>query len=242
MKSRSDLFVLIGAGPSLNYCGAELAELCARGAHFLISDSAAAAVLRQFKPAAATVFTVELRRHLYLSRIDSAAVFGVQAYKASHPRNLRFTAPRIVSRFKLMGETGAENELYSPGTVLGTLFSFAVTALPGAKGEIHLFGADFSYIDNQIYSRYIGPHMPAFNRLATQENWQYEMVLKKSSAFILRGGHAIRTSYELAKSCKNLSVFSTKLPASIAIFDYSPLGIESPAVRKVVPASLSANH
>ena len=141
-----------------------------------------------------------------------------------------------------MGETGAENELYSPGTVLGTMFSFAVTALPGAKGEIHLFGADFSYIDIQIYSRYIGPHMPAFNRLATQENWQYEMVLKKSSAFILRGGHAIRTSYELAKSCKNLSVFSTKLPASIAIFDYSPLGIESPAVRKVVPASLSANH
>ncbi len=237
-----NLFVLIGAGPSLNYCDAELAHLSSRGAHFLLSDSVAAAVLRRFKPKAATVFTVELRRHAYLSRIDSSAVYDVVAYKASHARNLRFTASRIVSRFKLLGEAGEEAELYSPGTVLGTMFSFAVTALPAATGEIHLFGADFSYIDNQVYSRYIGPHMPPFHRLASQEKWQLEMAFKKSSAAILRGGHAIRTSYELAESRKNISGFAAKLPATITVFDYSPIGLDTAAVHKVVPAALSANN
>jgi hypothetical protein len=242
LKSRSDLFALIGAGPSLNYCDAELADLASRGAHFLVSDSAAAAVLRRFTPKAATVFTVELRRHAYLSRIDSSAVFDVLAYKASHARNLRFSAPRIVSRFKLLGEGGEEQELYSPGTVLGTMFSFAVTSLPAATGEIHLLGADFSYIDNQVYSRYIAPHMPPFHRLASQEKWQFEMALKKSSAAIVLNGHAIRTSFELAESRKNLSAFAAKLPATIALFDYSPLGIDAPTVRKAIPASLSANN
>lgn len=242
MKSRSDLFALIGAGPSLNYCDAELEDLCLRGAHFLISDSAAAALLRRFKPRTATVFTVELRRHAYLSRINSSAVFDVLAYKASHARNLRFTAPRIVSRFKLLGEAGDEPELYSPGTVLGTMFSYAVTALPAATGEVHIFGADFCYIDDQIYSRYITPHTPQHHRLTNQETWQYEMALKKSSAAIMRGGHAIRTSFELAEARKNISLFAAKLPASISVFDYSPIGLDAPAVQKIVPAALSANH
>ena len=242
MKSRSDLFAIVGAGPSLNYCGAELADLRDRGAHFLISDSVAAAVLRHFRPKTATVFTVELRRHAYLSRIDSSAVFDVLAYKATHVRNLRFTARRIVSRFKLLGEAGHEPELYSPGTVFGTMFSFAVTALPAATGELHLFGADFSYIDNQVYSRYIEPHAPLFHRLVRQEKWQLEMVFKKTSAAIVRNGQAIRTSFELSESRKNLSAFAAKLPDTIALFDYSPLGIDAPTVRKVVPASLSANN
>lgn len=242
MKSRSDLFVLIGAGPSLNYCDAELAGLASRGAHFLVSDSAAAALLRRFRPRAATVFTVELRRHAYLSRINSSAVFDVLAYKATHALNLRFTAARIVSRFKLLGEAGEEPELYSPGTVLGTMFSFAVTSLPAATGEIHLFGADFSYIDNQVYSRYIEPHMPLFHRLASQENWQLEMAFKKTSAAIMRSGQAIRTSFELAESRKNLSAFAAKLPSTISVLDYSPVGIEAAVVHKVIPASLSANN
>ncbi len=242
MKFRSDLFALIGAGPSLNYCDSELEDLCTRGAHFLLSDSAAAAVLSRFKPKAATVFTVELRRHAYLSRIASSAVFDVLAYAASHARNLRFTARRKVSRFKLLGEAGDAPELYSPGTVLGIMFSYAVTALPGATGEIHVLGADFAYIDNQVYSRYLSPHMPWFNRLATQETWQYEMALKKSSAAILRSGHAIRTSYELAQSRQNISAFAAKLPPSIMLFDYSPLGLDAVAANKVVPQSLSANN
>ncbi len=237
-----NIYALIGAGPSLNYCDAELADLSARGAHFLISDSTAAAVLHRFSPKFATVFTVERRRHAYLSRIDRSAVFDVQAYQASHPRNLRFTAERQVSHFRLLGEEGTGRELYSPGTVLGTMFSFAVTELPSAEGEIHILGADFAYIDNQVYARCIAPHSPRFNRLHTQELWQFEMVLRKSSAVVVRAGHAIRTSYELAEARQNLSAFASKLPASIVIYDYSPLGIDAPGVHKVVPSLLSANN
>lgn len=234
----AQIFALIGAGPSLNYCDSEIDDLIARGAHFLISDSVAAAMLRRYKPAQATVFTVEMRRHGYLRRIDKTADFNVLAYANAHERNLRLTALRSVERFKLRGEAGVEPELYSPGTVLGTMLSYAVAALPASGGEIHILGADFCYIDNQIYSRFIYPHVPPCNRLWTQETWQFEMALKKSAGVLVRNGLAMRTSYELMQSRENMRGYVAALPDAIRLVEYSPIGFDCARVEKIIPSAI----
>jgi len=233
----SELFAVIGAGPSLNFCLHELADLDARGAHFLISDSVAAAVLGLVKPRNATVFTVEARRHSYLRRIGSACRFDVAAYRNAPPRNLRLTNNTRISRFRLAGEEGSEPALYSPGTVLGTMLSYAASAI-SAEGEIHLIGADFCYIDNQVYARFIEPHAPRFDRLVSREMWQLEMAYKKTAAFLSKAGHALRTSFELLAARENMRAFVAKLPHHIRLCEYSPIGLDCERVQKMVPQAL----
>lgn len=228
MKSRSDLVALIGAGPSLDYCRADIESLAARGAKFLISDSVAAAFLKVFPQIAATVFTVELRRHLYLARVSRIAKYSVMAYHRAAARNLRNIR---AEKFKILGEEGDLPELYSPGTVLGVMLSAAVRI---AK-EIHIFGADFSYIDNQVHSRFIDPHAPQVHRLASREHWQYEMALKKSSGVILKNGYGIRTSFELMQARENMRGFLAKIPGDIRVIEYSPIGFDSDQVERRVP-------
>lgn len=227
-SKRSDLFAIVGAGPSLDFCRAEIESLAARGAKFLVSDSVAAALLKAFPGIDATVFTVELRRHLYLARISRLAKYTVMAYHRAAARNLRNIE---ADKFKILGEEGDLPELYSPGTVLGVMLSAAVKM---AK-EIHIFGADFSYIDNQVYSRFIDPHAPQVNRLSSRERWQYEMALKKSTGVILKNGYAIRTSFELMQARENMRGFLAQLPKEIRIMEYSPIGFDSERVEKRIP-------
>ncbi len=240
------LFAVVGAGPSLDYVRAAIENLAGAGAHFLISDSVAAAFLRLYPKIQATVFTVELRRHLYLARIRGISSFAVMAYEKVPAPNLRFTTKRTVARFKLRGESGNLPELYSPGTVLGVMLSYAVNEIlhggkpaaqsqSGSKGEIHILGADFSYIDNQIYARFIDPHVPPMHRLQTRETWQYEMALKKTGGILMKAGMAIRTSFELMQSRENMRGWFATLPAGIRLLEYSPIGFESDRVEKRMP-------
>jgi hypothetical protein len=235
--SEAGLFALIGAGPSLDFCDNEVRDLLRRGAHFFISDSIAAGFLRRWRPPRATVFTVENRRHLYLHRIDGDAEFSVLAYHGANTRNLRFTKSRVVSQFQISGESGTLPVLHSPGTVFGVMLSCAaMVKIDAATREIHLLGADLSYIDNQVYCRYIDNHTPMGHRLLSREHWQYELALKKSSMVAVRTGYAIRTSFELAQSRSNLVQFVESLPNNILFVEYSPLGLDSPNVEKRVPA------
>ena len=232
----SRVIALIGAGPSLDYCDREIETLIAGKAHFFLSDSVAAGFLRKWRPANTTIFTVELRRHQYLRRIDGATEFSVLAYAKAHQRNLRFTKKRVVSHFKLLNESGDLPALYSPGTVMGTMISCAVAILnSGADAEIHLFGADLFYIDNQVYSRYVEQHAPLASRVFSREFWQYEMALKKSSGAIGRSGFAIRTSFELMQSRENMRAFVSQVTRSIRFIEYSPLGLDCERVEKQVP-------
>jgi hypothetical protein len=228
------LFAIVGAGPSLDYSRAAIERLQNAGAHFLISDSVAAAFLRLYPKINATVFTVELRRHLYLARIGGMSSFTVMAYEKASGLNLRFTKKRTVTRFRLRGEPGDLPELYSPGTVLGVMLSHAVNILD-SRGEIHILGADFSYIDNQIYARLIDPHVPAMHRLQTRETWQYEMALKKTGGILMKAGMAVRTSFELMQSRENMRDWFAALPAGIRLVEYSPIGLDTGRVEKRLP-------
>lgn len=150
MGAQPGLFALIGAGPSLDYCAAEIDELIGRQAHFFISDSVAAGFLTRWQPGRGSVFTVEMRRHGYLRRISRSSEFSVLAYQKANSRNVRFTVPRVVSQFRLVGESGNLPALYSPGTVLGTMLSCALAlATNYSSSELHLLGADLFYIDNR---------------------------------------------------------------------------------------------
>ncbi|GAB4423920.1 MAG: hypothetical protein OHK0011_04160 [Turneriella sp.] len=231
------VFALIAAGPSLDYCDQEIASLSAQAAHFLLSDSIAAGFLRRFRPVQATVFTVELRRHAYLQRIPGGSAFSVMAYTGANERNLRLNSGRRITRFKLLHEKGDAPALYSPGTVAGTMLSYAVAQLvaKGGDGEIHLFGADLFYIDNQVYCRCIDPHAPPVSRLQSRELWQYEMALKKSSGILAQSGFAIRTGFELMQARENMRAFIARLPESIRLVEYSPLGLDHPRVEKRIP-------
>ena len=229
---------LIGAGPSLDYARGEIERLAAAGAVFLVSDSVAAAFLKLYPRARVTVFTVELRRHAYLLRLAGNAgnPTHVMAYQKAHERNLRGAVDGHITRFKIAGEPGDLPELYSPGTVLGVMLAYAVQNV-APQGEIHLIGADFCYIDNQVYSRFILPHAPATHRLATYETWQLEMAFKKTSGFITRGGFAIRTGFELMQARENMREMLKKIPADLHFVEYSPVGFDLDRVEKRVPAS-----
>jgi hypothetical protein len=227
------VFALIGAGPSLDYCDREIADLQSAGAQFLLSDSIAAAFLKRWPASNAAVFTVEMRRHPYLCRINGKITLF--AYQRSNPRNYAAYVGMKVRKFKLLGEEGDLPALYSPGTVLGTMLSFAVDSLNAVGGEIHLLGVDLSYIDNQVYCRYIGDHAPPVNRLASREFWQFEMSLKKASGLLLKSGFAIRTSLEFMQARKNMCAFIEQIPEHIKVIEYSPLGLDCKRVEKRIP-------
>jgi len=234
----ASLLVLVGAGPSLDYAASEIPALAARGARFFVSDSVAAAFLKSNPGISATVFSVELRRHNYLARIAKSGIspFSVMAYVGAHERNLRVPASTAVTRFKLAGEAGNLLELYSPGTVLGVMLSCAVqVAKPPA--EIHVLGADFSFIDNQVYSRYIDPHAPQGNRLATRETWQLVAAYKKTAGVIVKNGISIRTSFELMQARENMRALIDRLPTQIKIKEYSPVGFDMDRVEKCIPVA-----
>lgn len=225
MPHERPVIAVIGAGPSLDYCELEIANLISQGAKFLVADSIAAGLLRKYPRIDALVFTVEIRRHLYIQR---AAGASVMAYNKANLRNLR---AKNISRFKISGEEGDLPELHSPGTVLGVMLSYATRV----AREIYFFGADFSYIDNQVYSRFIDPHVPQMNRLATRENWQLEMVFKKTSGAIMKNGFAIRTSFELMQSRENMRDLMVQAPNTLRFFEYSPVGFDSARVAKRIP-------
>ncbi|MBN8220502.1 MAG: hypothetical protein J0L53_06235 [Spirochaetes bacterium] len=228
------LFAVVGAGPSLDYSRMVITNLIAAGAHFLLSDSIAAAFLRLYPHSRTTVFTVELRRHAYLTRICRISRFDVLAYAKAHERNLRVGPACRVTRFKLRGESGDFIELYSPGTVLGVMLSYAVTnARPEA--EIHVIGGDFTFIDNQVYARFIDPHAPQVDRLRTREHWQYEMALKKTGGLVMKSGIAVRTSFELMQARENMRAFVDALPPSMRVIEYSPIGFETERIEKRLP-------
>ncbi|MCS6972613.1 MAG: hypothetical protein NZL89_06265, partial [Leptospiraceae bacterium] len=129
--ARQRLFAIVGAGPSLDLCAAEIAQLKTRGAQFLLSDSIACGFLRIWPDIKATVFTVESRRHFYLSRIGQA--IDLVAYQHCHPRNLRLKPQSQITFFRLHGEAGDLPELFSPGTVLGVMLSAAANTLASAS-------------------------------------------------------------------------------------------------------------
>lgn len=236
MVKEPGLFALIGAGPSLDYCEHEISDLIIRGAHFFVSDSVAAGFLRRWRPSLASVFTVESRRHFYLVRIDSSIEFSLLAYRGANSRNLRVPDSCIVSQFQIQGESGSLPMLYSPGTVLGVMLSCATELSIGRPDrEIHIFGADFCYLENQVYCRLIDHHAPQGNRLLTREQWQYDLALKKSSEVWLRGGYAIRTSFEFARTRENLRAYIELQPEIIRYIEYSPLGLETARAEKRIP-------
>lgn len=115
------------------------------------------------------------------------------------------------------------------------MLSYAVNAMAEKGGKLHLFGADFFYVDNQVYSRYIDPHVPEMHRLKSRELWQYEMTLKKSSAVLARSGFAIRTSLEFFQARENMRAYVANLPEQIHLIEYSPLGLDCPRVEKRIP-------
>lgn len=161
------------------------------------------------------------------------------AYRGANPRNLRLRHGSTITHFKLHGEAGDFIALYSPGTVLGTMLAYAVNAVAENGGELHLLGADFFYLENQVYCRYIDPHIPAMHRLASRELWQYEMTLKKSAVVLLQSGFAIKTSFELAQARENMRAYIATLPEKIRIVEYSPLGLSCPRVEKRLPERIA---
>jgi hypothetical protein len=237
MPAPAHKYAIIGAGPSLDFSEKTIRELARQDAQFLLSDSIAASFLRLFSVKRPLIFTVEGRRHGYLARLPSGQDHQLWAYQRANARNWRSKSECLVSRFKLRGEQGEGVELYSPGTVVGVMLSYAINKIGLEAGDIHLIGADFAYPDNQVYSRHIIPHAPITHRLANWETWQYFMTLKKAAAFYFKAGYAIRTSFEFLQTQSNISEFVATWPKRFRLFDYSPLGLQAGMATEVNPTS-----
>ncbi|HRP70508.1 MAG TPA: hypothetical protein PLY93_13350 [Turneriella sp.] len=237
VEANIQCIALVGAGPSLDLCLDVMNTLVARGAFFCVADSVAVAFQKKFPQTPFCVFTVETRRHAYLLRLkkNPAAPVTLWAYHNANARNLiKFHQGYTIQRFKLVGEEGGLPTLYSPGTVFGVMLAFAMERI-APRGEIHLIGADFSYLDQRIYTRFLEPHTPLTTRLFTREIWQLEMVFKKTSQVILKHGVVVRTSFEFLNARENIRAFVERLGEGVRLVEYSPLGVDTAWVEKRAP-------
>jgi len=226
---------IIGAGPSLDYCFSELRALAHEGALFLISDSIAVGLIRVLKlePQQTIIFTVEKRRHGYLLRDHKLKNFQIAAYAQCDQRNL---PNGKILRFTLAHEKNTDEIiLHSPGTVAGVMLSFAKSKMRGAR-ELYLFGCDFSYPENQVYSRLVTPHWRCNDhRLFNNITHQYLATLRKSSALQIVNGYAIKSTFEFMQSAENWKSLLDQFSPRVALYDYSPLGIRHERVQKLSP-------
>lgn len=239
-ETKTQLVVLVGAGPSLDLCIEDINALASQGALFCVADSVAVAFQKKNPQTPFCVFTVESRRHTYLLQLkkNPEAPVTLWAYHNANARN--FTGSHqgySIQKFKLLGEEGRLPALYSPGTVFGVMLAFAVERI-AAQGEIHLMGADFSFLDQRVYARFLEPHMPLMTRLFTRETWQLEMVFKKTSQVILKHGVVVRTSFEFLNARANIRTFFERVRQGVRLVEYSPVGVDTARVEKRVPISV----
>ena len=227
---------IIGAGPSIDFCISDIEECINAGFIFFISHSMARAFISRFPLAKRIIFSVENTTHNYLKGLSGEDL--VLYIGSSH--NLSRVQVNRIFYFHLPGDDASSHKstlLKSPGTVLGIAMYFAlyIQKMTGIFCKIFLFGADFSYPDNRIYSRFIQYSRP-FSRVYTREGHELFAVIRKSTHIRLKAGQKIRCSHEMVKTKENVESMLKSYDAPLALYDFSMLGLSEDVVEKVVPS------
>lgn len=225
--------VLIGAGPSISFWYQNIIDLANNGALLLAADSAARGLLPLLPShAKLIVFSVEKRSHSYLRSLPHAIPIALY-WQANWDNVPKKVEPFV---FQFVAENQPWLQLVSPGTVMGAALAYALYRHKAAQqGEVHLFGIDFCYLDQQVYSPLVYHHLPLVNRLARYENMEYIRVLKKTSCLFEQNHWLIRTNSELLIARSNMARLINSVTTPLSIFNYSPIRLPTEKVLPVAP-------
>lgn len=236
--------VVLGAGPSADYCILEISEFVAQGALFIVSDSISASFCKKYPQASVVICTVEQRSHSYL-RDNQRGIFF--CYQSCRKFNLPPHSRSSAIYFTLPGESNPMHlpVMVSPGTVVGIQLSLSLYIALRMKiyPVITMFGCDFAYLEDRMYGRFFqGNLVRSCSRFSTEESAQFLSILRRSSGGYSVSGTFIRTSAEFVIAREKIEQLLGTLPLGLSVFDYSPLGIFHTRVQKCVPESIEAGH
>ncbi|MDH4263398.1 MAG: hypothetical protein OEV78_10185 [Spirochaetia bacterium] len=230
--------VVIGGGPSLDVCIDEITNLIGDDTVFLLTDIVSSNFIKMFPESNRLIFTVEPRRHNYLINLQNELI---ACYLRAEKKNFSEKNNKCYMFHFDIDELDTEDSLSikSPGTVSGAIiyWSLMVSKFNGNKSSIFLFGIDLCYIDNQVYNRlcqFTFKHDYWNNR----ESREWVAILKRTANIIYFNGFLIRSSFEFSTTKKKLEILLEG--GGNVVYDYSPLGISSNFVKKVIPNKISS--
>ena len=238
--------VLVGAGPSLDYCTHEIEEALEKGALFFLTDIVARQFVHRYPSSHRVIFSVENRRHDYLQSLyDEDLAFYAEAGRYNLPRcsNRVYLFHFDFDQKNLPQLADVSTCLVSPGTVAGAALSAALylARLNAKMREIRLLGLDFSYPEERVYARMAASDRFPGNYWRRREVHEWEAAAMRGSRFQVVGGYVIRTSEEFYRSKENFEILLGSIEGSsiegITIIDYSPLGLSRHVIKKI-PASM----
>lgn len=237
-------YCVVGAGPSLNLCGSDIKKLITEEYIFILSDSIAHSFIQKFPKSKRIIFTVEYRYHNYLKKLTDEKI---AIYQNSNLRNFS----SILNEYYLFNFVKENNlfniknliSLISAGTVVGAQLSWVLYCAKIIKfkevPKIYLIGIDLSFIDSIVYSRYFQSKINySLNRFYNRMTDEYLSVLKKASHIQVVNKQVIKTSNEFFLTKKNIEKLLSTINFPVNIFDFSPLGISHPLVKKIIPKDL----
>jgi len=237
----ADKVVVVGAGPSLDYCHHEIKENFDTNALFFLTDIVAANFIRHYPQSRRLIFSVEHRLHGYLKSLKNEEIaFYTGANRANLPtiENRLFRFHFDFDEKKSAYMSSHSTRLVSPGTVAGAALAAALYLAKESQNrvEIDLLGIDFAYPEERVYSRlaYRPVQSSYWNR---RESREYEAILARSSRVWLKNGFAIPTSEEFFRAKENFETLLLSIPGStlegVQVNDFSPLGLGAGVMKKI---------
>lgn len=235
--------VVVGAGPSLDFCMPEIADLASDDTLFLLTDIVSENFIKVFPHSQRLVFTVESRRHNYLSALVNERIAVYSKAQKKNYKNYKEAQNRCYGfHFDMDVLEPDQHEksfaMKSPGTVAGAAiyWALAVSALNSGKPRIILFGIDLSYIDNQVYNR-LCKFSFTQNYWHNRESREWVAILQRTSEIEFKEGYVIRSSREFSLTKEKLGILLAGF-ANTRLLDYSPMGISAEYVKKTIPGKI----
>jgi hypothetical protein len=237
--------VVVGGGPSLDFCLQELDHLVKEDSVFLLTDIVSANFIKLYPDSNRLIFTVESKRHNYLlGLLNERIACYYRADKKNYNEKLNQCYAfhfDIDENEKNRIKTDNSYAMKSPGTVAGAIIYWGLVAanVNQQKSQMILLGVDLSYIDNQVYNR-LCKFTFLQNYWTNRENREWTAVLQRTANMEYVNGYVIRTSREFSLTREKLGVLLSR--EKFNLYDYSPMGISANFVKKVIPAKISSEN
>lgn len=239
--SAAENIAVVGGGPSLDLCHDDIRDLLKKDTLFLLSDIVSQKFITEFPQSKRLIFTVEQRNHGYLRTIENEKI---AMYIYARRNNLNCLLNKVYNFHFDFDNNISHKESFqmkSAGTVSGSAIYWAlyVTLSCNQVKSIYLLGIDLYYIDNQVYSKMCN-FSHKRNYFDNRETRELNAIFKKSSIFLVSGNFLVKTSIEFNKTRENLNILLEKYKDMIPIYDFSPLGVDSGIVKKIIPAKIKS--
>lgn len=230
--------MVVGGGPSLDYCDNDIESLISDKTLFVLTDIVARRFISRYKGIKRIIFTVENRYHTYLRGLEGEEI---AIYSGARVENVekRNSIYQFCFDFDYKESANKAMALVSPGTVFGSAVAWLVFIEQFFPlKEIIFFGADFSYPADQSHSRFCLSHLGE-NYFHREELRQYTGLRKRVAWGQMLYGNLVKTSDEFKKSSQNIANLLKTRKKTVPVIDYSPVGLSPSIVKKTLPSGIT---